>query len=130
MTLTIGAIFGFISVAIGAYAEHGLKTHISSEHFDMLMTAIRYNQLYAILISVIGLVSLTAHNIANSIFLKLSSMLFILGVLMFSFSIYASVIFKYTAILRSAPIGGSTLMIGWICLIVLGVLTLQRKKKN
>ena len=81
MTLIIGAIFGFISVAIGAYAEHGLKTHISSEHFNMLMTAIRYNQLYAILISIMGLISLTTHNIANSIFLKLSSILFILGTL-------------------------------------------------
>lgn len=128
MTLIIGAILGLISVAIGAYAEHGLKTHISSEHFDMLMTAIRYNQLYAILITVIGLISLTAHNIANSIFLKLSSILFTLGTLMFSFSIYCFVIFKLSQALRLAPIGGTTLMLGWGCLIVMGMLTLQRKK--
>jgi uncharacterized membrane protein YgdD (TMEM256/DUF423 family) len=58
MILATGAILGFISVAFGAYAEHGLKTNISTEHFDMLMTAIRYNQLYAIIISGIGLILL------------------------------------------------------------------------
>ncbi len=30
MNLIIGAIFGFISVAIGVYDEHGLKTAPSS----------------------------------------------------------------------------------------------------
>ena len=63
MNVVIGAILGFISVAFGAYAEHGLKTQISAEHFDFIMTAVRYNQLYAIIISCIGLAVLTNHNL-------------------------------------------------------------------
>ncbi|BCD91589.1 hypothetical protein fh0823_17280 [Francisella halioticida] len=46
MNLLIGVIFGFISVAFGAYAKHGLKTQISAEHFNFIMTALRYNKKY------------------------------------------------------------------------------------
>ncbi|MGQ4002496.1 DUF423 domain-containing protein [Francisellaceae bacterium CB300] len=130
MILATGAILGFISVAFGAYAEHGLKTNISTEQFDMLMTAIRYNQLYAIVISGIGLLMLNNGKLENSIIFKISGCFFILGTLLFSLGIYTSVLFDIPQILRLAPIGGTSLMLGWICLIVLGVLTLQRNKKN
>ncbi|MFT4694596.1 MAG: uncharacterized membrane protein YgdD (TMEM256/DUF423 family) [Francisella sp.] len=130
MILATGAILGFISVAFGAYAEHGLKTNISTEHFDMLMTAIRYNQLYAIIISGIGLILLNDGKLANSIIIKISGYLFIVGTLLFSFGIYTSILIDIPQILRLAPIGGTSLMLGWICLIVLGILTLQRNKKN
>ena len=130
MILETGAILGFISVAFGAYAEHGLKTNISTEQFDMLMTAIRYNQLYAIVISGIGLLMLNNGKLENSIIFKISGCFFILGTLLFSLGIYTSVLFDIPQILRLAPIGGTSLMLGWICLIVLGVLTLQRNKKN
>ncbi|MFT5951131.1 MAG: uncharacterized membrane protein YgdD (TMEM256/DUF423 family) [Francisella sp.] len=130
MILATGAILGFISVAFGAYAEHGLKTNISTEHFDMLMTAIRYNQLYAIIISGIGLILLNDDKLANSIIIKISGYLFIVGTLLFSFGIYTSILIDIPQILRLAPIGGTSLMLGWICLIVLGILTLQRNKKN
>jgi len=130
MILATCAILGFISVAFGAYAEHGLKTNISTEQFDMLMTAIRYNQLYAIVISGIGLLMLNNGKLENSIIFKISGCFFILGTLLFSLGIYTSVLFDIPQILRLAPIGGTSLMLGWICLIVLGVLTLQRNKKN
>ena len=130
MILVTGAILGFISVAFGAYAEHGLLGTISVEHFDMLMTAIRFNQLYAIVISSIGLLMLNGGKLANSIIFKISGCFFILGTLLFSIGIYTSVLFDIPQALRLAPIGGTSLMLGWICLIVLGVLTLQRNKKD
>ncbi|MGQ4004799.1 DUF423 domain-containing protein [Francisellaceae bacterium CB52] len=94
------------------------------------MTAIRYNQLYAIVISGIGLLMLNNGKLENSIIFKISGCFFILGTLLFSLGIYTSVLFDIPQILRLAPIGGTSLMLGWICLIVLGVLTLQRNKKN
>ncbi|APC97496.1 DUF423 domain-containing protein [Francisella frigiditurris] len=127
MILILGAILGFISVAFGAYAEHGLKMNITPEHFDFIMTAIRYNQLYAIIISGIGLVILNDGKLANSITLKLSGFLFIIGTLLFSFSIYFSIIFDIPKLLRLAPIGGTTLMIGWIVLGIVSLLTLRKK---
>ena len=118
MNLVIGAILGFISVAFGAYAEHGLKTQISTQHFDFIMTAVRYNQLYAIIISCIGLTLLTNKTIAKSLMLKLTSFLFIIGTLLFSFGFYISVVLNIPSIMKLAPIGGTTLMLAWIMLAI------------
>ncbi len=118
MNLVIGAILGFISVAFGAYAEHGLKTQISAQHFDFIMTAIRYNQLYAIIISCIGLALLNNKNIAKSLMLKLTNFLFIIGTLLFSFGIYISVVLNIPSIMKLAPIGGTTLMVAWLMLAI------------
>ena len=118
MNLAIGAILGFISVAFGAYAEHGLKTQISAEHFDFIMTALSYNQIYAIVISGIGIALLSSKDLSKSLTLKLSSFLFIIGTLLFSFSIYISIVSNIPSILKLAPIGRTTLMIAWITLAI------------
>lgn len=121
MNLVIGAILGFISVALGAYAEHGLKAQISAEHFDFIMTALRYNQIYAIVISCIGIALLSSRNLAGCFTLKLSSLLFIIGTIFFSFSIYISVIWNISDILRLAPIGGTILMLAWLSLAIAAI---------
>ena len=56
MILIGWCIFGFFSVAFGAYSEHGLRPKVSDEEFRMLMTAIRYNQINSLMISVLGLI--------------------------------------------------------------------------
>lgn len=125
MNLLIGAIFGFISVAFGAYAEHGLKTQVSIEHFDFIMTAVRYNQSYAILISAIGLAILLNDKAAKSLPLKLCNLLFIVGTTLFSFGIYIAIVCNVPTIMKLAPIGGTTLMLAWI---LLGVSAITLKK--
>ena len=127
MILVIGAICGFISVAFGAYAEHGLRGTISSEYFDMLMTAVRYNQMYAMIISMIGLTILNGGKLANSTILNISGYLFIFGTLLFSFGIYIAVLFNISQALRLAPIGGTILMISWLGLVVLAILEIRKK---
>ena len=42
MILILGALLGLVSVAFGAYAEHGLREVVSDENFRFLMTAVRY----------------------------------------------------------------------------------------
>lgn len=130
MNLIIGAILGFISVAFGAYAEHGLKSQISAEHFEFIMTAIRYNQIYAIVISSIGLVLLSDKKLAQSLLLKLSNLFFIVGTILFSFSIYISVVYNIPIILKLAPLGGTTLMIGWLMLILAAVFLKNNLKRS
>ncbi|WP_265658933.1 DUF423 domain-containing protein [Francisella philomiragia] len=130
MNLIIGAILGFISVAFGAYAEHGLKSQISAEHFDFVMTAVRYNQAYAIVISGIGIALLSSKSLARCLTLKLSNLFFIVGTILFSFSIYISVVYNIPIILKLAPLGGATLMIGWLMLILAAVFLKNNLKRS
>ena len=103
-------------------ADHRLGGTILSEYFDMLMTAIRYNQMYNIIISMINLTILNGGKLADSIILKINGYIFVLGTLLFSFGIYTSILFDISQALRLARIGRTTLLIGWLGLVVVGVL--------
>lgn len=120
MPLAIGALFGLFSIAFGAYAEHGLKANISNEAFSFLMTAVRYNQIHAVVLVMLGLNQLQASRLPIAPMLNCAALAFILGTLMFSFSIYASVVFALPALTRVTPIGGMVLMLGWGLLTAAG----------
>lgn len=126
MVLILGALLGFISVAFGAYAEHGLREAVTEEHFRFLMTAIRYNQVHAVVIAAIGLALLNGGKLSNLPALKWSGLLFIIGTVMFSFSIYLSVSLDIPSLLNITPAGGMTIMAAWLVLMVVGILA---KKK-
>lgn len=125
MILAIGAFLGFISVAFGAYAEHGLRDIITDEHFRFLMTALRYNQVHAVVIVSLGLAFLSNGKLYGVRPLRLSAFLFIAGTALFSFGIYLAVWTGQLGLLNSAPFGGVTLMAAWIFLIA-GALKARR----
>lgn len=126
MILIWGALLGFISVAFEAYAEHGLREAVTEEHFRFLMTAVRYNQVHAVVISAIGLALLNGGKLAIFPALKWSGFLFIVGTVLFSFSIYLSVSLDIPSLVNITPFGGMTIMAAWIMLLVTGFLA---KKK-
>ena len=81
----------------------------------MLMTAIRYNQINSLMISVLGLYSFKEW-FSNIYLFKRSGLLFIVGTILFSFSIYFSVSFQIPTLLYLTPVGGITLMVSWLSL--------------
>lgn len=112
--LLIGALLGLTSVCGGAYVDHALAHMLDSKTLAMIKTALHYHQLYAILISAIGLIYLQN----NRFILKLAAWVFILGIVLFSFGIYIAVISHHLSLLKIVPIGGTLLMIGWTLLAV------------
>ena len=127
MILIIGAILGFFSVFFGAYSEHSLREIVSEEHFRQLMTGIRYNQVNSVLICAIGIANLSKIQVFESRLFQVVGYLFILGTLLFCFSIYASITFGLPNLVYLTPFGGITIMISWISLLVFGILTLKSK---
>lgn len=118
MILFIAALLGLFSVAFGAYAEHGLQKQISAEAFKSISAAIRYHQLYAIMTAVVGLAVLNSEKWASVYWLHYSGYLFIAGIVLFSFGIYASVLLDVEQLKQLAPFGGWSLMLGWVALTV------------
>ena len=115
MILLTGAVLGLISVAFGAFAEHGLKDTVSDEHFRFLMTAVRYNQIHAVIIVVIGLSTRSGSCWCDTRHLNWAGTAFIIGTMLFSFSIYLSVSLNIPFLFNLTPLGGIT-MIGWLML--------------
>ena len=65
----------------------------------------------------IGLVLTLQSNIRMKAWLIRSAYIFSIGVFMFSFSIYFSVMIGVAGTSYFAPVGGILLMIGWCCLL-------------
>ncbi len=118
MILMSACLLGFASVAFGSYAEHALRPAISEEHFRFLMTAVRYNQVYAVVTLALGLFLHSEAPLAQAPALKWSAAMFVVGTVLFSFSMYVSVTFGIEDLLLLAPFGGVSLMLAWTLLFI------------
>ena len=120
--LLLGALLGLSSVMMAAYVDHSLGLFLTGKTLSGLLTAVRYHQLYAVVVSIIGLcISQQIHN-RSKLWLTRAAWIFFIGILLFSFSIYLSVMLSAAWVIYFTPIGGVLLMVGWCCLIRVSLL--------
>ena len=117
--ILFGAFFGLTAVILGAFGAHGLEGKISDKHIDTWKTAVDY-QFYHTL----ALLFLATFSRAKNIFIRLSYISFILGIVLFSGSLYLISTHSLTDIGSLSvlgpitPIGGLCFLVGWIGLLV------------
>ena len=112
-----GAIFGALSVILGAFGAHAFKKFMNEEQLKNYETGIKYQMYHSILLVIIGL---NANLFQNAQTLLI---LFALGITLFSFSIYGLTITsalnrKWKFLGPITPIGGLLLVSGWISIII------------
>lgn len=112
----IGAALGLTSVMMAAFIDHSLATLYSGKLLSSLYTAVRYHQLYAILITIFGFLLPLINNERVRLSLRRSTLLFIIGIVFFSFSIYLAAITGLSSFTYFTPVGGILLMVGWLSL--------------
>lgn len=105
--LFYGAILGLISVIMGALGDHAFD--FTPEQSESIATAIRYNMVYAVLITVLACAPAQKK-------LHIPALIFAIGTSIFSFSIYIALISEIEQITYLTPIGGIILMLAWIFL--------------
>ncbi|MBH31485.1 MAG: hypothetical protein CMG71_05780 [Candidatus Marinimicrobia bacterium] len=110
--IVIGALFGFLAVAAGAFGAHALKSKLSSDLLSTFETAARYQMFHALALVLLGIL---AQSIELPI-LEWSGWLFLVGIILFSGSLYLLVFTGVTSLGAVAPLGGLCLMAGWILL--------------
>ncbi len=107
--LAIGAVNGLLSVAAGAFGAHGLKGKISPDYLLVFETGARYHMYHALALCVVAWIasrgSTTGVNAAGYAFL--------IGIVLFSGSLYALAITGVTKLGMVTPVGGFSLIIGW-----------------
>ncbi len=121
MLLGIGGLLGLVAVAFAAYADHGLKDSLSVEHFASLQTALRYNLVNAVLIISLRLVTAPGTRWSDSKLVRTAGWLFVVGTVLFCFSIYLARAFDVIGLLILTPFGGILQIAAWIALIIVGV---------
>lgn len=116
--LQIAAILGALSVALGAFAAHGLKEKVSADALQIFETGVRYQFYHVFALAVTGIVFPFAHQKR----IKFAGILFLLGILLFSGSLYAltfAVNAGNTDLMKLGiitPFGGLCFIAGWLLL--------------
>ena len=113
--LLIAALSGFLAVALGAFGAHGLKQRLSPDLLAVFQTGVQYHFYHTLALLLVAVLMLHwPHNTA----LRWSALLFCIGMLIFSGSLYALSISGVRWLGAIAPIGGLALLAGWIALVV------------
>lgn len=110
--LLLAALFCFSGVALGAFAAHGLKAHLSAEYLVVFHTAVQYQMIHALALFGVGLLAL----LRPSRLVSCAGSLFALGILLFSGSLYALTLSSISALGLITPLGGLAFLAGWACL--------------
>jgi uncharacterized membrane protein YgdD (TMEM256/DUF423 family) len=113
----IGSLFALLSIAAGAFGSHLLKSKLSSDYLNVFEVAIRYQMYHALALVVIALLM----NISHSPWLDKAGWSFIIGVFLFSGSLYTLVLFNIKQLGMVTPFGGLSLILGWFFLILAGL---------
>jgi uncharacterized membrane protein YgdD (TMEM256/DUF423 family) len=116
--LTIAAIFGGLSVAGGAFGAHALREKISARSLEIFDTGARYQMYHAIALLLVAILISRLENPPTT--LLVSGWLFIIGVVIFSGSLYAISLTGIKSLGAIAPLGGLALMAGWAALAIAG----------
>ena len=110
--LSIGAILGGLSVAGGAFASHALREKISDRSLEIFETAARYQMYHALALLLVALLYRIYQQSAPPTLLA-SGWLFIIGIVLFSGSLYALSLTNVKILGAIAPLGGAALIAGW-----------------
>lgn len=105
------AFLGFVSVVLGAAGDHMLEGKFTPETAETFDVALTYHQLYSVLIFVMAVMG-TKHHFGK--LYNISCLVFLIGILIFSGSLYTSLWVDLGPIALGTPAGGMLIMAGWI----------------
>ena len=111
--LILGSINGCLAVALGAFGAHGLKARISPELLAVYQTAVQYHTTHTLALLAVGIL---AHWLPSSIQLQWAGWLFLVGIILFSGSLYLLSAAGLGWLGAITPIGGTAFLAGWILL--------------
>jgi uncharacterized membrane protein YgdD (TMEM256/DUF423 family) len=109
-TLFAAALLGFLSVALGAFGAHALKDTLTANgRVDTFELAVKYQFYHTLALLAFGLLmsKMPGAALANA------SLLLIIGVLLFSGSLYLLSLTSLRFVVFITPLGGLFMLAGW-----------------
>lgn len=109
----LGSVFSLLSVLLGAFGAHFLKGKLSEDMLGNFEVAVRYQMYHAIGLIVVA----WAWSQWQTALISAAGWCFIVGILIFSGSLYILSLTGIRWLGAIIPIGGLAFMVGWGCLI-------------
>jgi len=114
--LLAASLLGATGVMAGAFGAHGLASRVSPERLEVWQTAATYQLFHSIALLALALSILYASNLTKKSTALWVCRSWLLGVIIFSGSLYGLVLSGITWLGAITPIGGTLLIVGWALL--------------
>ena len=113
LVLIIGGVYGTLAVIFGAFGAHGLKKYLDIDQLKSFETGVKYQMYHALLLIMTGIIFPFVGYSQN-----LMGWFLIIGIFLFSFSIYGLVLSsakgrKMSFLGPVTPLGGVLLVMAW-----------------
>ena len=109
-----GALCGFLAVALGAFGAHALKTRLSADMLNIFDVGVRYHLYHALaLLAAAWACSRWPGHLTSA-----SGWLFLMGIIIFSGSLYLLSVTGLRWLGAITPFGGLAFLGGWLCLLI------------
>ncbi len=108
-----GSLLMFLAVALGAFGAHGLKDALTAEGKQTYQTAVLYHLIHGLALLAVGWLSVLK---PAEPLVKNAGWCFVLGIALFSGSLYLLSVTGIKKLGIITPFGGLAFLIGWLCL--------------
>ena len=111
--ITLASLSGMFAVIFGAFGAHALKGKLDDQAIKIFETAVQYHFYHSFALLMVGVIALSQ---SQTVLLKSSGWLFVVGILVFSGSLYLLSLTGVRWLGAITPLGGFALIAGWACL--------------
>ena len=122
----LGCILAFLGVAAGAFGAHALRDHLPQSLIGVYETGARYQMYHALALLLVA----HAADRWRDRRLTFAGWCFVVGILMFSGSLYVLATSGIMWLGAVTPIGGVAFLLGWAAFAVAGWSNLARTQQN
>lgn len=112
--LALGSANAMLAVILGAFAAHGLKGRLTVQSLAIFDTGVQYHFYHALGLILVGLIATQIP--ANGI--RYSGWLMMVGILLFSGSLYILALTGVRQLGMITPVGGFCFISAWLTLLV------------
>lgn len=115
LLLILGSANALLSVLLGAFAAHGLKSRLEPYYLEVFKTGVDYQFYHALGLI---LISIILTQWAPNVWIKSAAWLMLAGIIIFSGSLYVLSITQIRWLGAITPIGGLSFILAWLSLII------------
>lgn len=111
-----GSILAGLAVIAGAFAAHGLRGYFAESALSIWQTAVKYQMYHSLALLLVAILMRLEESWSH--WLNISAIAFIIGILLFSGSLYSLSLTNIHWLGILTPIGGIAFIVGWLCLVI------------
>lgn len=113
--IILGALNAFLTVALGAFGAHALEGKIPDKYIETWQTGVQYQMFHTLGLFVVAFVM---DKLPQTNLLTWAGWLMLIGILLFSGSLYVLSLTQIKVLGAITPLGGVSFLIAWILMVV------------